>query len=264
MQNRRSILLSGVVFAKEGLLSGSGKKDEPEKAVDPATGSTPAAKPADAPVTEQAESPGNPNAPEGGQMTITKEDAQAKEEGLAQATGLTPTEMLMTDAAIENIRANIAKPEPVNIVPDTAGGLEPSLSAARTVRAAPASDPFSDSGQMERPILFPDGSVSGDPEEGMTFTEDGFIQPVAAYKHRGVMRFQIGKFTFQNHLLMIYSESDNEEFLRLAQGLTPQDKTQIVAYNWKAAANLERPMNFDSVSRGAVNTRSTKDPKSVR
>jgi hypothetical protein len=185
MKTHQNILLSGVVFAKEGLLSGakSDTSEAPvEETVDPATDSAQANNPAD------ASSP------------------------------------------------------------------------------APATDLFADSNQIERPILFPDGSRSGEPDEsnGLAFTDEGFLEPVAAYKHRTVMRFQVGKFTFQNHILQIFSDSDNEEFLRLAQGLTPQDKTQIVAYNWRAAANVEKPMNFDSVSRGAVNTRSTKDPKSVQ
>jgi hypothetical protein len=221
MHTMRNVLLSGVVFATGDKILGGKPSAAPEVPKDPAP---------------------TPNAPvEGGQTEITKADAEAKQEGLMEATGLTVEQAMITNAGIENITANVAKPEPINIQPIS----------------------YDDSSAVEVPIVFPDGSRSGDPDE-FGDVDFGVQEPVAAYKHRTVMRFQVGKFTFQNHILQIFNDADNEEFLRLAQGLTTQDKSQIVGYNWKAAARVERPMDFNPVSRGAVNTKSTKDPKAVQ
>lgn len=268
MQTLRNSLLAGVVFAKEptgGLLGGS------KKEVDPATGATPPDGPAAEvlgetpnlpPVIDQTPDTSTPTTaedkdstvpdPTGGAAAQQLADANAKAASLEQLNpGLTPAKALLTNAGIENIMSDVPKPAPAStqIIP---GGVDPEAMFGKS------------SSQIEAPLSF---NVGGDEDDfaDIKFTEDGFIEPVAAYKHKNVMRFQVGKFTFQDHILMIYSESDNQEFLDLARGLTPVDRTAIVHYNWRAAANLEKPVNYDStVSRGSVSTGKTKDPKLVQ
>lgn len=227
MKNHRITLLNGVVFAKEtgGLLGGAAAQQ--------------------------------------------KEDAEAKEAGIKEATGLTPEQALITNEGVLNAVTSTGTltgagnaPEPVTT------GIDPSEAFPESIEPVKSVDdkrPFADgSNRMEKPLSFNVGLENPDAASDLEFTDDGFIKPIAAYKHRSVMRFRVGKFTFQNHILLIYNEADNQEFLDLAADLTPQDKTQIVHYNWEAAANVEKPVDYAAVSRGAVNTRATKDPKVIQ
>lgn len=84
--------------------------------------------------------------------------------------------------------------------------------------------------------------------------------PIACYKNKAYRRFQMGPFDFKNHLLYIYSEAENEAFLTMHRELPPIERNAIVAYNFKALSNLERPVNSTAV-RGITSSTNIKDPK---
>lgn len=86
-------------------------------------------------------------------------------------------------------------------------------------------------------------------------------KPVAAYKHRQVRHFKVGNFEFKNHLLYIYTDKANDEFLNYYDALEPRDQNAIVQYDWEAAERVEQPV---AASRGAMSTSSIKDAKAVR
>lgn len=88
-------------------------------------------------------------------------------------------------------------------------------------------------------------------------------EPVAVYRHKTTRRFQVGKFEFVNHLLFIFSDEDEAEFLSLYDSLMPVDKFSIVEYNWSAAQGLERPVGAATATRGALGTSSIRDPKRI-
>lgn len=83
-------------------------------------------------------------------------------------------------------------------------------------------------------------------------------KPFAAYRHRNVRRFSVGRFDFVNHLLYVYSEAENEEFLDLWETLESRDHHAIVKYDFEAAANVET-----AVVRGGVNSSDAKDGKVI-
>lgn len=83
-------------------------------------------------------------------------------------------------------------------------------------------------------------------------------KPFAAYRHRNVRRFSVGRFDFVNHLLFVYSEAENEEFLDLWETLESRDHHAIVKYDFEAAANVET-----AVVRGGVNSSDAKDGKVI-
>lgn len=87
--------------------------------------------------------------------------------------------------------------------------------------------------------------------------------PIACFKHRRVRRFQVGEFEFQDHFLYIYSEEEGRRFMEAWKGLMPIDKNNIVAFNWKAAQDLERPLESRALREG-VTTYNIKDPKVVK
>jgi len=86
-------------------------------------------------------------------------------------------------------------------------------------------------------------------------------EPVAAYKHRRISRFKVGRHVFKDGLLYLYTEEDNDDFLQLYKGLDSTDKTQIVKYDWRKAASVESPVDAQRAIRGALSARSIKDPK---
>lgn len=86
--------------------------------------------------------------------------------------------------------------------------------------------------------------------------------PVAVYRHKNTRRFQVGKFEFVNHLLFLFSDEDEQEFLHLYDSLMPVDQVNIVEYNWSAAQGLEKPVGA-TATRGALGTSSIRDPKRI-
>lgn len=86
--------------------------------------------------------------------------------------------------------------------------------------------------------------------------------PVAVYRHKTTRRFQVGKFEFVNHLLFIFNDDDEDEFLHLYDSLMPVDQVNIVEYNWSAAQGLEKPVGA-TATRGALGTSSIRDPKRI-
>lgn len=95
-----------------------------------------------------------------------------------------------------------------------------------------------------------------------TYTDEGFQEPIAAFKHHNVKRFNVGKHTFQNHILQIFTESDLVDFLTCWEGLQGPDKVNITQYDWQAAARVNTPVS-DLISRGSMATKNIKDPKQV-
>lgn len=93
--------------------------------------------------------------------------------------------------------------------------------------------------------------------------ENGFEKPLAAFKHKTVRRFQVGRHLFHNHILTIFNQEDLDDFLACWRDLTPVDKVNIVKYNWQAAAAVETPIIDSTAQRGATQTRNIKDPKKI-
>lgn len=82
------------------------------------------------------------------------------------------------------------------------------------------------------------------------------LTPVAYYKHKTINRFTVGKFEFQNHLLTIYSDEDNNEFLDHVRGLLPVDQINIVEVQ---NIENEKPVTTAGgrVTRGNTSSRSS-------
>jgi hypothetical protein len=93
--------------------------------------------------------------------------------------------------------------------------------------------------------------------------ENGFAKPIAAFKHKTVRRFQVGRHMFHNHILTIFNQEDLDDFLTCWRDLTPVDKVNIVKYNWQAAAAVETPIIDSKAQRGATQTRNIPDPKRI-
>ena len=91
---------------------------------------------------------------------------------------------------------------------------------------------------------------------------DENLEPIAAYKHRRIKRFTVGKFEFFDHVLRVFNEEDNDEFLRLHRGLVPQDRANIVILNLAALQAVETPISRTMT--GAQSTGRIKDPKSIK
>ena len=85
-------------------------------------------------------------------------------------------------------------------------------------------------------------------------------EPIACYKNKAYRRFQMGPFDFKNHLLYIYTEAENQAFLDMHRELPLIERNAIVAYNFKALSNLERPVTSLAV-RGITSSTNIKDPK---
>lgn len=60
------------------------------------------------------------------------------------------------------------------------------------------------------------------------------------YKHTRIRRYRIGRFEFNNHLLSVKPE-DNQDFIRLIKQLPAVKSNQIVEVNEEAYRNLEKP-----------------------
>jgi hypothetical protein len=110
--------------------------------------------------------------------------------------------------------------------------------------------------QQKMKTLFPDLREDGaEPDESPK-------EPIAAFRHKQVRLFQVGQFVFYDSILYIYTMEELELFAELYKTLGGQDKVNIVAYNWQAAAAVES--DASSAIRGMLTSRSIKDPKSIK
>lgn len=105
--------------------------------------------------------------------------------------------------------------------------------------------------------MFPDLAIDGEDE-----VDSAPKTPIAAFRHKTVRLFQVGPHTFYDHVLYIYSDEELESFANLFKTLSGVDKTNIVAYDWEAAARIES--DAGQAIRGMLTTRGIKDPKTVR
>lgn len=88
-------------------------------------------------------------------------------------------------------------------------------------------------------------------------------EPIACYKNKAYRRYQMGNFDFKDHLLYIYSEAENQAFLEMHRSLPPIERNAIVAFNFKAVSNLEKPITSAAV-RGITSSSNIKDPKVLK
>lgn len=147
-----------------------------------------------------------------------------------------------------------------NLDPETSAALDDIFSAPM-----PANPKAVEFGAKEievggRKLRLPSTQVN-DSDFG-SYTDEGFLQPIAAFKHHAVKRFQVGKHTFQNHILQLFNEADLVDFLQCWEGLQGPDKVNITQYDWEAAARVNRPVS-DLIARGSQSTKNIKDPKQV-
>jgi hypothetical protein len=87
------------------------------------------------------------------------------------------------------------------------------------------------------------------------------VTPLVVYKHRTVRHFKVGEFEFVNHLLYLYSEEANENFLDSYANLLPRDQHDIVVYDHLAASRVETAVT--NTVRGSIGTGSLRDPKAI-
>lgn len=88
----------------------------------------------------------------------------------------------------------------------------------------------------------------------------GIPEPIAAFKHRAVRHFKVGPYEFKNHILYLHEEKSLAGFLEAYRGLPERDRNEIVQYDWRAAAQVETPVN---VARGGLSTSRIKDSKRI-
>src|SRR5690606_13497914 len=106
--------------------------------------------------------------------------------------------------------------------------------------------------------------LPGDELEEEIQSDEEQARTVAAFKHRRIRRFKVGKFEFRDHLLFLTSEEDLESFIEAYQGLAPEDRNAIVKYDFQREAQLESPVSATKAIRGALGTKQIKDPKVVQ
>lgn len=89
-------------------------------------------------------------------------------------------------------------------------------------------------------------------------------QVFQAYKHKQVARFSVGQFNFYDHLLLVYSDDENEKFLDLWEGLETRDRISIVKYDYEAARRAETAVTHESRAKtGLAQTSNFRDPKRI-
>ena len=79
-----------------------------------------------------------------------------------------------------------------------------------------------------------------------------------AYRHNKIRRFKVGPFEFEDHILKIQTEEENEQFVQLHEQLHPRDRNAIVEI-----LNLENTRKVGGMKtiRGAADTTSFKDAR---
>lgn len=100
-------------------------------------------------------------------------------------------------------------------------------------------------------------------------TEDNFFEKFSEekgtpfyYLHKRTRSFHIGKFSFEEFVLTVYGERENQEWINTYVQLPLEERTQIVEYHPELVSQIERPVG-SNVIRGAVSTSQIPDQKVV-
>lgn len=82
------------------------------------------------------------------------------------------------------------------------------------------------------------------------------------YRHKRTRSFHIGEFSFEDFILTIRSEGENQRWIDTYMDLPLEERTQIVEYHPELVAQIERPVG-SNVVRGAVASSLIPDQKVI-